>query len=418
MVKLKHIVVLIISQQTAKTQTVVETITVARTINHDAVTDILPNFIDSTAIAKLQFHGCWCSKLLNPLDSSLGGPNVVDDLDFICKQWASACKCLATQGGSCYQFQGNHFLEMNVIKNSASSEVENYTCNSAVNSNSCLQDACSVHGFYAMMIVEHFKQNDVTSVGEEITVCEKPNNGRLDNEKWCTGEAPNIYLTDIAPEEVPEISEADAEVRFFEAIENGDIEILRSLISQFPSLLDARIPEPRQPNTDPHTPLTYAAKYGNLESIKYFIEEAGVDISQTGWDGRNSFMMAIRFSREPEFGQNDEIEILEYLNEQDPELKNARDDSSSTPLTLSCERATLAAVQYLVETLNMDVFEEGMLERNCWLSAAILCRLETLQYLNNNYPSITETTDSFGNTASTLATERCQSDVLDYLANI
>jgi hypothetical protein len=181
-----------------------ETITIARTINRDAASDILPTFLGGNDYVLVRSHGCWCAKLANPFQPSLGGPTIVDELDQICKEWATAGTCLHTQGGSCHQYKGSHFLEMNVTTN-GENEVFDFDCEGIANGDDCLQDACKIHGHFATEIQDYLQVNeDKEAISTDQQFCVSGQTGghtsghtggsQVQMEKWCVGDAPNVFL--------------------------------------------------------------------------------------------------------------------------------------------------------------------------------------------------------------------------------
>ena len=182
-----------------------ETITIARTINRDAASDILPVFLGATDYVLIRSHGCWCAKLANPFQPNLGGPKVVDELDQICKEWAAAGTCLHAQGGSCHQYKGSHFLEMNITKN-AENKVVDYDCEGIVNGDECLQDMCKIHGHFSSEIYDFLEDNDGhEAISTDQQFCE--NGVKIEMQKWCVGEAPHVYLVNEDPGVVVDTTE-------------------------------------------------------------------------------------------------------------------------------------------------------------------------------------------------------------------
>ena len=61
---------------------------------------LFTEFINNPVLEfSIRNHGCWCAKLDPAADQSvLGGPDVVDDLDTICKHWAHARRCSKVAG--------------------------------------------------------------------------------------------------------------------------------------------------------------------------------------------------------------------------------------------------------------------------------------------------------------------------------
>merc|ERR1712127_203962 len=89
---------------------------------------------DSTFVAQLFNHGCWCAKIADqgPASASLGGNQPVDELDQICKDWARARRCSRAAGSSCEfaDFTSTYEIELSP--------------QSCVDSDACLSETCQI----------------------------------------------------------------------------------------------------------------------------------------------------------------------------------------------------------------------------------------------------------------------------------
>ena len=84
------------------------------------------------------------------------------------------------------------------------------------------------------------------------------------------------------------------------------------------------------------------------------------------------------------------------MNSDFPELKNARDNHNDTALTLAAEFADKDSVQFLIEEIGINPTETGFQGRNCFLSAARGRKIETLKYLNSDFPELKNGLDDEG----------------------
>jgi len=134
---------------------------------------------------------------------------VVDELDRICKEWAVAGTCLHTQGGSCHQYKGKQFLEMNVTKNQED-EVLEFDCEGVVNGDDCLEDTCKIHGHFATKLYVHLHENDeakVINTDQQFCVEGTQVQTQLQAEKWCVGSAPDVFLVNKDADQIGDTME-------------------------------------------------------------------------------------------------------------------------------------------------------------------------------------------------------------------
>ena len=122
--------------------------------------------------------------------------------------------------------------------------------------------------------------------------------------------------------------------------------------------------------------LTLASQFTDLETVKFLVEDSDMKMSVKEFgksEESNSFIRA---------AFNGNIDILEYLNDQDPELKKSVDSNGDTALIMAAEFADLDTVKFLVEDIKVDIRETGFLNSNCFLRAASNGKIDTLRYLN------------------------------------
>jgi ankyrin repeat protein len=75
------------------------------------------------------------------------------------------------------------------------------------------------------------------------------------------------------------------------------------------------------------TALILCAWLGDEKTMKYLLEDLGLDIKQTGQYGRNVFHRAV-------LNKNHGIQMAKLINEKDGELKFQKDKDGDTALTL------------------------------------------------------------------------------------
>ena len=183
---------------------------VNRLMNKNAANEILPYFLTTQRLNRQQLnvlsnHGCWCAKILNPnSEQAFGGPTTVDELDGICKQWASACNCIHSVGGSCHSFNDNDYTNIFIVTGN-SGLATNTECEIGVNDDECLVDSCKVHDYFAQKIADYINSQgySVNEVEENFCRTEKVKNGGLESElsgtiMMCSGDVPdNLYMTEL-----------------------------------------------------------------------------------------------------------------------------------------------------------------------------------------------------------------------------
>ena len=139
--------------------------------------DLLSQFVNRSNIIsddadeitnKLLSHGCWCAKLdkHNPYLEFLGGPDPVDELDELCKNWFKCRNCNdRLTGGSC-NVLGVNSNELLKARSYTLEEdpAENFidTVHCVVNSESpdaCADETCSIDILYLKDIYNYLEEN-------------------------------------------------------------------------------------------------------------------------------------------------------------------------------------------------------------------------------------------------------------------
>merc|ERR1712110_1202135 len=132
----------------------------------------------------------------------------------------------------------------------------------------------------------------------------------------------------------------EGENAFLCAAAGGKLETLRYLNSINPSLKNSR-------SNQKHTALTLASEAGSKATVQFLIEEAGLNPSVVGFEGRNAFLCA---------AAGGQLETLRYLNSINPSLKNARDDDHYTALWLAAYYGKTEVVNYLTNELKLEIY--------------------------------------------------------------
>lgn len=175
-------------------------------------------------------HGCWCAKLdsTNAFTEFLGGPDSVDELDEICRDWFKCRNCNdRLEGGSC-NIVGSNSRELLLageyhLAFNASDYQSTATC--TYGADQCSDDSCTIDLYYAKQITEYVEDNVVVPivVTDNSTCTASVKN---DIVRVCDGYAP--YLKPIEKDgaaafidegwSVPEVDEGEVDD---EAIANG-----------------------------------------------------------------------------------------------------------------------------------------------------------------------------------------------------
>ena len=169
---------------------------------------------------------------------------------------------------------------------------------------------------------------------------------------------------------------------FLLAAEEGNIEMMSYLNSK-----NSELKNGKDNNND--TALHLAVIYADLEIVQFLIEEIKVKINETDYKGRNCFLLA---------AEDGEIDMMRYLNSQNSELKNSKDSNHDTALMLAVKYSDVETVQFLIEEIEMDINETGWNGRNCFHTAAVQRKSETMRYLNSRNPALKYHKDDLNNT--------------------
>ena len=131
--------------------------------------EVLAYYLNNQTYSQVLSHGCWCAHLAAPDENDFQGVDIEDDLDYICKRWFMARKCLAAANGVC---EGERLRDTYTI----SFESEkcpwegNTACgsdviNSGLNEDVCNQGICEVDTYYANEIRDYLNSTVSESGG-------------------------------------------------------------------------------------------------------------------------------------------------------------------------------------------------------------------------------------------------------------
>ena len=113
------------------------------------------------------------------------------------------------------------------------------------------------------------------------------------------------------------------------------------------------------------------------------------------------------------------IELMRSLYKENPSMATSRNENNETIWLPAVRHADKNTVQYIVEFLKfhsiLNVNETDHKGRNCFHLAAQGGKLETLKYLNSNFPELRNSRDNEGKTALDLAKEEKQKEVVFFL---
>ena len=155
--------------------------------------------------------------------------------------------------------------------------------------------------------------------------------------------------------------------------------------------------------------LTLAGLFGKQNTVEYLLDELKIDpLTNSGYgnEQRSVFLGA---------ASQGNIILLKYLNTKFPNLKYERDSEQNNALGFACEFADKKTVQFLIERLQINYNETGFRKRNCFLSAAAGHKIETLKYLDSNYPELKNERDAKDSTALGLAASWARPRTIEFL---
>lgn len=173
--------------------------------------------------------------------------------------------------------------------------------------------------------------------------------------------------------------------------------------SEFPdaidtlSYLDSEYPDLKnEKEVHGDTSLTLAAQLGDEKIVEFLIQDLEMDKTETGMNGRNVVLSAALASK---------VKILRYLYSTFPDfVKNGDFDRfKNTALILAAGWADVKTLNFLTDTVKMDVNQTGDQGRNLFLTAVSKRNFGNIAYLHKHYPKLTYAVDCYGNNALDIA---------------
>lgn len=120
---------------------------------------ILEKYIDQDQFLDVQEHGCWCAKMdILGMPNYVGGPNVVDDLDQICKDWFTSRACTKLNRSNGFEpYCPYGFMEYTLQFNGIH---QGFDLNNCYEYNEgCEQDSCLIDRKFARKIKDFLFEN-------------------------------------------------------------------------------------------------------------------------------------------------------------------------------------------------------------------------------------------------------------------
>jgi hypothetical protein len=162
------------------------------------------NTIAAPTVSDILVHGCWCAKLVpNPFMAHLGGPEPVDVLDEICKNWIKTRNCNdRLSGGSC-NIDGSS-SQQPLINGEYTLVIDPDTLNNseckavgAGSADQCSEDSCNIDLYFMKQIRDYMVSsegqqwvlNGLTEVTGAGTCADAPDNNAI---RVCSGDVPNL----------------------------------------------------------------------------------------------------------------------------------------------------------------------------------------------------------------------------------
>ena len=141
-------------------------------------------------------HGCWCAKLdsQNAFTEFLGGPDAVDELDEICRNWFKCRNCNDRLPGGTCNVEGSNSRELLLaasyeMQYNSTDLLSTATC--TYGADQCSQDSCTIDLYYAKQIVEFVDDNILNPIVViDNSTCSAP--VQNDIQRKCEGTAPYL----------------------------------------------------------------------------------------------------------------------------------------------------------------------------------------------------------------------------------
>ena len=110
---------------------------------------------------------------------------------------------------------------------------------------------------------------------------------------------------------------------------------------------------------------------------------------------------------------NGHIDVVRYLIEQAGANKTRPSSDGTSPFVISCQQGNLEIVKYLLreDTSNGTEVDEA----NCFAKACLNGHLSIVEYVFNEFPSVIEKTNYFGQSPIWLASQGGSYKIIEYL---
>ena len=154
------------------------------------------NRLTLTDIENLLKHGCWCAKLdsTNQFTHFLGGPEPVDDIDQVCKNWFKARHCNDHLIGGTCRSENNELLKSGSYSVLIDTGCLDFSeCHNT--DNICEEESCIIDLYYLNEIRDIMTEPNFILDFEPIqvtddSVCVKSINNGNSVDHYCSGDAP------------------------------------------------------------------------------------------------------------------------------------------------------------------------------------------------------------------------------------
>jgi ankyrin repeat protein len=178
---------------------------------------------------------------------------------------------------------------------------------------------------------------------------------------------------------------------------NGRLKVVKLLVAA-----GARV-NPQASND--WVPLVSAASGGQLQVVKYLVEEAGADVRWADRDGKTALMYA---------AWKGHVDVVDYLRGRQDINIDARSEKGHTALDLACDNGHLEVVKVL-GAAGARVNPQAKNEWGPLVSAAFKGHLQLVKYLVEEAAADVRCTGPNGSTTLMLAAGGGHIDVVDYL---
>jgi ankyrin repeat protein len=189
-------------------------------------------------------------------------------------------------------------------------------------------------------------------------------------------------------------------MNIFEAIKNGDLERVKTLILQG---IDINVRD-----YNGFTPLMHACEYEKLDILKLLVEK-GADVNAKDNEGNTTLIFACDY---------ESLEIVNFLIENGADV-NAKDKDGFTPLMSACETENLDILQFLIENgANVNTKNNYGMTPLMLASIGTNSNLEFIMFLVENGANVNEI-DKRGRTALMIARNSGNNPmVINYLESL